>query len=548
MPRKKKPKRRNRVYLTPAVSPVKKARMQISYTPEQLLELKKCSEDVFYFIENYCYIVDPVKGNVIFKPFDYQREIINNFIGNRNNVVMAGRQLGKTTCSAAYLLWEAIFKSEQTILVVSNVFSAAIEIMERIRYTYELLPDWLKPGVDGYNKGSIAFDNKSRIISRATTKNSGRGLSLSILYADELSAVDIKKQREFWGAIRPTLSTGGKCIITSTPGNDEDIFAQIWRGANNTYDEFGMPTKNGVGQNGFKATKFTWSAHPDRDAAWEKGERASMSDDALFEREHNCNFVSADETLINPMLLASLKGKDHAFVTGKIRWYSKPMPNRSYLIGLDPSMGTGRDFAAIQVFQLPELIQIAEWQHNKTDIPNQVKILREITKYIEECQNENKLHREGDIYWTVENNSIGEAANIVIKEIGEDNFAGTYLSQPQKGAIKRRKGYTMTNKMKLETCARFKSLLEREKMHICSKALISQLKVFIAKGASYGGKGNEHDDLVMSTLLVVKMLERVMSFEDLIRETFQETVGGEEDIKQPMWGSHATGQMQLAPH
>lgn len=193
-----------------------------------------------------------------------------------------------TTCSAAYLLWEAIFKSEQTILVVSNVFSAAIEIMERIRYSYELLPDWIKPGVDAYNKGSISFDNKSRIISRATTKNSGRGLSLSILYCDELSAVEIRKQREFWAAIRPTLSTGGKCIITSTPGNDEDVFAQIWQGATSTYDEYGNEIPNGLGRNEFKATKFTWKDHPDRDESWEKTERAAMADDALFEREHNC--------------------------------------------------------------------------------------------------------------------------------------------------------------------------------------------------------------------------------------------------------------------
>lgn len=515
----------------------KAPRQIITYTPEQLLELKRCSEDIFYFIQNYMYIVEEPHGNVLFKPYDYQKEIIKTFMGHKNSIALASRQLGKSTCSVAFLLWSAMFKSEQTILVVSNVFTAASEIMERVRYSYELIPDWLKPGVDVYNKTSITFDNKSRIIARATTKNSARGLSLSILYCDELSSVDYNKQRDFWAAIRPTLSTGGKCIITSTPGSDEDVFAQIWLGAINTFDEYGNEIPNGVGRNGFKSIRYIWSDHPKRDAQWEKEERAAMGDDERFAREHECRFIGNDETLINPMALSRLKGRDPIRLTGRVRWYSDPIPNRTYLMSLDPSMGTGKDFAAIQVFQLPEMIQVAEWQHNKTEIPAQIKILRDIGKYIEECQKQGGTNT-GEIYWTVENSLLGEAANIVIKEIGEENFAGQYLSQSHKHGAKRKiKGFWMTNKLKLETCARLKTLVERDKIHINSKALVTELKTFVSKGASYAAKGSEHDDLVMALILIVKMLERMMSFDDLIRNTFQETV--EDSVsgsRMPLWG------------
>lgn len=515
--------------------PIKKPNQVMSYTPEQIEELKKCSEDVFYFIQNYVYIVDPVKGNVLFNLYDYQKELIENFSGHRNNIALISRQMGKTTCAVAYLLWEAMFKSEQTILVVSNVFSAAGEIMERIRYSYELLPGFLKPGVSTYNKSSITFDNKSRVLARATTKNSGRGLSLSILYCDELSAVDITKQRDFWSAIRPTLSTGGKCIITSTPGNDEDVFANIWQGAESTYDDYGLELPDGVGRNGFKATKFTWEAHPNRNAQWEKEERGAMADDAMFEREHLCNFISADETLINPMTLAVLKGREPEFLTGTTKWYAKPQANRSYLLALDPSMGTGGDFAAIQVFQLPEMLQIAEWQHNKTQVPEQVRTLRNIIKYIQEHQQHSGYHRDGDIYWTIENNSIGEAVNIVIREIGEENIGGQFMSQPKSaGGSIRRKGYAMSNKLKIEACSRLKTLIEKNKIHINSRALVTQLKNFVARGASYAAKGSEHDDLVMACLLIVKLLERVMSFEDILREEFQESVD-ESEVRLPLW-------------
>ena len=33
---------------------------------------------------------------------------------------------------------------------------------------------------------------------------------------------------KFWTSIYPTIATGGKCIITSTPSSDEDKFAKIW--------------------------------------------------------------------------------------------------------------------------------------------------------------------------------------------------------------------------------------------------------------------------------------------------------------------------------
>src|SRR5690606_23384756 len=119
-------------------------------------------------------------------------------------------------------------------------------------------------------------------------------------------------------------------------------------------------------------------------------------------------------TLINPFVLATLKGVEPEFMQGKVRWYRKPTPDKSYLIALDPSMGVGRDQAAIQVWQLPEMVQVAEWCHNRTDIPSQVKLIREIAIYILECQREHN-GRSGDIYWSVESNM--ESTNVIIKEI-----------------------------------------------------------------------------------------------------------------------------------
>lgn len=87
-----------------------------------------------------------------------------------------------TTVAAGYLLWYAMFVEDSTILIASNKYDAAQEIMLRVRFAYESVPDHIRAGVKTYNKRSIDFDNGSRIVSTATTENTGRGMSLSLIY------------------------------------------------------------------------------------------------------------------------------------------------------------------------------------------------------------------------------------------------------------------------------------------------------------------------------------------------------------------------------
>lgn len=229
---------------------------------------------------------------------------------------------------------------------------------------------------------------------------------------------------------------------------------------------------------------------------------------------HNCEFVSDDETLIEAMTLARLKYTDPVSFTGTVRWFKDPEPNKTYMLGLDPALGTGGDYAAIQVFELPGLVQVAEWQHNKTAPKGQIKILLQILTTIDQ---ELRAHPDqvGDpaIYWTVENNSIGEAALVIIEDTGEHNFPGTFVSEKRRpGVGRRRKGMNTSNSSKLAACAKFKSLLETDRMKINSRELVRQLKNFVGSGASYAAKPGEKDDLVMSTMLIVRMLETVINW------------------------------------
>ncbi len=227
----------------------------------------------------------------------------------------------------------------------------------------------------------------------------------------------------------------------------------------------------------------------------------------------NCKFLIADETLINPNTLIQLEGIEPIEKIGQIRWYKRPEKGNIYCVGLDPSLGTGGDPAAIQIYEANTTTQIGEWRHNKTDIPSQIKLLAQINKYIVEKTNE-----PNNLYYSIENNSIGEAALVSLNEYGESIIPGVFLSE----AGKKRKGFNTTNKVKLTACAKFKTLLESKKLTVYSKALVSELKGFVASGGSYAAKIGDTDDLVMASLLVVRMFQHLsdyhMNLEEQIRD------------------------------
>jgi len=477
------------------------------WTEQQLAEFMACADPVTgpqYFMDNFFHIQHPVRGKMLYHPFNYQKRLIDTYHNYRYSISMMPRQTGKSTSAAGYLLWMAMFRPDSTILIAAHKYTGSQEIMQRIRYAYELCPDHIRAGVTSYNKGNLDFENGSRIVSTTTTENTGRGMSITLLYCDEFAFVRPTIAREFWTSISPTLATGGKAIITSTPNSDEDQFALLWKGANRCEDEYGNPTDLGI--NGFRAYRSYWNEHPDRDEKWAAEQRAQLGDDR-FRREMGCEFIINDETLIAPAKLIDLQGHEPLYKTGQVRWYQRPKKDRIYVIALDPSLGTGGDPSAIQVFEATTTEQIAEWRHNRTTIPEQIRILADIVNHLHET-----VQDPQHIYFSIENNTIGEAALISIAEYGEENIKGYFLSEPGGGSRRYRKGFNTTNKPKLAACNKLKILIETGRMKIRSASLVSELKTFVAHGVGYAAKPGETDDLVMSTILAVRMMQLLQTF------------------------------------
>jgi hypothetical protein len=476
---------------------IKKANRQETYTEAQMADLMACMDpDLGYlhFAKHFSYIQHPVQGKLMFDPYEYQLRLMDSYHSYRFNINMMPRQTGKTTCASIYLTWYAMFNPDQTILVAAHKYTGAQEIMARIRYVYETCPDHIRAGVTSYNKGSIEFENGSRIVAQTTTGNTGRGMSISLLYCDEFAFVQPNIAEEFWTSISPTLATGGRAIITSTPNSDEDTFATIWKQSQEMFDAHGN------------------------------------EQEIKFRREYGCEFLVFDETLISSIKLATMDGKSPILNMGQTRWYKKPTSQFTYAIALDPSMGTGGDNAAIQVFELPSYEQVAEWQHNQTAIPGQVRVLADICRYLEQ-----ETNNPQGIYWSVENNGLGEAALIVINDYGEENIPGLFVSEPiRKGHVRKfRKGFNTTHSTKVTACSRLKTMIENDKMLINSKPFISELKGYVATGSSFQAKSGMTDDLVSSTLLAIRMMAVLKDWDPRIYDSFNQAET-DEDYEPPM--------------
>ena len=95
-----------------------------------------------------------------------------------------------TTTSMAYLLHQAITRSNITIAILANKGDTAAEVLDRIKFAYESLPWYLQVGVKTWNKKSIELGNGSKIITAATSGSSIRGKSVNCVSGDTMVTVE----------------------------------------------------------------------------------------------------------------------------------------------------------------------------------------------------------------------------------------------------------------------------------------------------------------------------------------------------------------------
>jgi hypothetical protein len=141
---------------------------------------------------------------------------------------------------------------------------------------------------------------------------------------------------------------------------------------------------------------------------------------------------------------------------------------------------------------------------------------------------------EPELFWTFENNAVGQSVTELLNEVGLDIIPAQLMSDVSTNNVVRR-GYNTNVRSKSQAVVKFKSLVESNKMQIRSKALVSQIKNYVSKGDSFAGKSGEHDDLVSATLLIVRMSQQISKWDDRTAEKFlDQDLQDLQDLVEPM--------------
>jgi hypothetical protein len=457
--------------------------MSFQLTKKEIMrEIVKCGKDPVYFINSYARITHPQKGLIPFHLYDFQEDLVEDFLDNRFNVILKARQLGISTITAAYVVWMMLFHREKNVLVIATKFSTASNLVKKVKNILKNIPEWLTIAhVTIDNRTSFELSNGSQIKASSTSGDAGRSEALSLLVVDEAAHVD--GLDDLWTGLYPTLSTGGRCIALSTPN-----------GVGNWFHKAYMEAEQSI--NDFKSTKLPWDRHPDRDRTWFEKETRNMSRREIAQ-ELECNFNMSGETVFH--------GEDIAWVENMVRepkyrtgfdrnyWIWEEYKHDSdYMISADVARGDGRDYSVFHLIKLATMEIIAEYQGKVTpDVFSDVLL--------------NAGKEYGSCMITVENNSVGYS---VLEKLREKNYPNIYHSikstheyidqiqaENKSNAVA---GFTTSSKTRPLVIAKMEEFVRNKLIKIYSARLLNEMKTFIWNNGKPEAMRSYNDDLVMA--------------------------------------------------
>lgn len=479
---------------------LKKARKQISWTQEMLQEWLKCAQDPIYFAEKYIQIVHVDHGLIPIRLYDYQKEIIVKLTNNRRVTVVTSRQAGKTTTAAAVILHYILFNEHKTVALLANKGDAAREILDRIKLSYESLPDWLQQGVLEWNKGSIELENGCKVIAAATSSSAIRGKSISLLYIDE--AAFVEGWDEFFASVFPTISSGEttKILFTSTP-NGLNHFYKTCMGAQE-------------GTNGYQYVEVPWQRVPGRDEKWRQETLAAMDfDHEKFAQEFECAWLGSSGTLISGAVLKTLVSKVPLVARDGLSVYKEKDGNHQYVIVADVSRGKGLDYSAFQVIDVTTMPyeQVCTYKNNMVTPLDYAGVLFQTAK----------AYNSASILVEI-NDTGGQVADSLFYDFEYEGVINTENAGARgkrisggfaKGGSTDR-GIRTTKTVKAIGCSMLKLLIEQRQLIINDHNTIFELSRFSKKNTSYEAEPGCNDDLVMGLVLFGWMSDQ-QYFKDL---------------------------------
>lgn len=504
-----------------------------------------------YWINNYAMVDVPNVGTVSFKPYYFQTELAKDLDNDyyRKFVIDKTRQSGLSTVFSLYALWRLLAKPAENIDVVSLSQLKAQEFVKKFKTTLSIQPPFFAKECIENNKQKLRFRHPngeiSTITSESMSENAGRSDSLSLLILDELAFYksDRMVQAIIASAIPTLTRTNGRQIIISTPNGTTGAgsyyynqvqeakmnldpatkYVQVKWWEINDMDEVKGP-RRGYNKQLTQAISEDYYHNQDVRNKWndffEPIARDPSNNPFLkfqfnslgefkYRQEILGEFIISGDRVLTPDVMSKIKAKlkepimkDYLCLNGspvkEIRnfWIWKhPTPEGKYIVSCDPSSGTSQDRACIQVLDIENMEQCAEFYGfaATTQLPNMIKDIARIYN---------------DAYVVIEANSIGDGVFNALYYNQIDPYGNVFKQEKTSNGIRRFTGWiTDVKTRKLMTTEIYDWLSNAEmfsKLHLYSERVYLELETWIvdSKG-KYIHATSCHDDAILSFSLAL---------------------------------------------
>lgn len=475
-------------------------------------EYMACLNSPSHFMHKYCFISHPMRGRIIFNLYPFQEKVLNQFQKNNYTIILKSRQLGISTLVAGFSLWLMLFHKDKNIICIATKQDTAKNMITKVRFMYDNLPSWLRGSEKPLenNKLSLKLTNGSLVKAVSAAGDAGRSEAVSLLIIDEGAFID--NIEEIFASAQQTLSTGGGCLVLSTPNGTGNWFHKTWQKAE-------------MGENSFVPIKLPWTVHPERDQRWRDQQDADLGI-RLAAQECNAEFNTSGDLVFEPDIIAwyeanIIEPSERRGVDGNVWVWEQPDYSKSYILTADVSRGDGKDQSACHVIEIESTTQVLEYRGliGTRDFGNMVVGLA--SEY-------------NDALLVIENNNIGwDAVQTAIDREYKnlyyspktDVFTSDQWARRSEESNTLVPGFTTSSKTRPLIIEKYREYARERLCNIRSKRLVEEMKVFIWKNGKAQAQDGYNDDLVMSFAIALYLRDTALRFRKQNVETDRINMG-----------------------
>lgn len=338
---------------------------------ENIIETALCAADLKHFASAHAFIQNQNTQRVEkWKPWPYLLDLIDIILEYDLIYILKASQLGISWLAAILNDWLANFGETAKCLLLSQGQTEAQDLLSKISFIHENLPEYLKLPVDKDNREAFALKgNHAEIRALPSTDKAGHGFQGSLVVRDELARHE--KARDNFRAV---ARSGAKLIELSTankkpnPNTQNDYFGE------KTYEFYRDPaTEKKVYPSGLELYTnknkpgqclvfLGWKLRPVRDEKmtldewWARNvlpkftpEEIEEQYPATIEDVFKASVVRAyfEYSALDDMgydVCPPIKQDEVNTFNDVVRVYKPPIVGRKYVVFTDPSDGVGDPF------------------------------------------------------------------------------------------------------------------------------------------------------------------------------------------------------------